>query len=334
MGQLIEVTSAELQAVEQADVRTSPVALYLSSLDSELSKISMLSNLKQIVRIVLGVDKEAQVNVLSFHWHKIDKFEFQNIINLMKEREYAVETIKTYMSAIRCVLSEANDLGLIDAEHLGRIKRVKRPKGSTLSKGRDLSLDEADTLLNSCPDSTTGIRDKAIISILFGCGLRRKELATLEMKNYVREKGYVVVTGKGNKERKAFLTERAIAYLNRWIDEVRGSDEGAMFVQIFKGGRLAPLTRSEKKGRRNVIVANSLSSQSIYYILKEKQKKLGMEAFTPHDLRKTLATKLLENGENLVTVRDILGHASVNTTQRYVIQKDEQQREAVSKTGL
>ncbi|GAB6071616.1 tyrosine-type recombinase/integrase [Thiomicrorhabdus hydrogeniphila] len=291
----------------------------------------MTSNLSQVVRLVSGLEEDAKVNIFSFLWENIDRFEFQAIINKMKSRDYAPETIKTYMAAIRGVMTEAFELKLIDAAQLERIRRVKRPKGSRVSKGRSLSKEEAYRLLDSCVMNTPrGIRDKAMIALLFGCGLRRNELANIEYKHYNRTKGCITIIGKGDKEREAFLTENAKKNLELWINEFRGTEDGAMFVRIRKSGGLVPLTRIENDN----VLPNCLTSQAVYYILKKKQTELGLDKFSPHDLRRTLATTLLDIGEDLITVRDILGHSSINTTQKYDMRGEEKQKSAVQKTGF
>ena len=163
MEQLIEVSRPELQVIGHSKFKHNPATLYIMGLESELSKITMISHLKQIVRIVTGAEPSASVDVFNFPWSKLDKLGFQSIIATMSKRDYSPESIKTYMAAIRGIMAEALELKLIDAEHLQSIRRVKRPKGSRVSTGRSLSLDEAQKLLESCEDDTpTGIRDKAI----------------------------------------------------------------------------------------------------------------------------------------------------------------------------
>lgn len=332
MTHLIEVEESDVQVVEQPKAKSNPVAMYLLSLHSDLSRGTMVSNLSQIVRLMAGRSPEAKVDVFGFKWQAIDKFEFQAIINEMKARKYAPETIKTYMAAIRGVMAEAFELKLIDAAQLERIRRVKRPKGARVSRGRSLSRKEAMKLLASCDVSDPkGLRDKAMIALLLGSGLRRNELANIEFSDYYREREVIFIRGKGDKERESELTENAIQALNQWIDEVRGTAPGAMFVRIRKGGDLDPLTKTDSGGNE---VANCLTSQAIYHILGEKRLELGLDKFSPHDLRRTLATTLLDNGEDLLTVRDILGHSDVSTTQKYDKRGKAKQKSAVRKSGL
>ncbi|WP_127471970.1 tyrosine-type recombinase/integrase [Thiomicrorhabdus aquaedulcis] len=334
MNQVIHVTEAELVEVSSHDIelyqaKRNPVAIYLFSLESALSRATMLSYFKQIVRMINDLKPGEPVDVFSFPWEKIDRMELQTIIAKLRGNGMAPETIKTYMAAVRGVLAEAFELKLIDAAHLERIRRVKRPKGSRISRGRSLTKPEAYELLDSCNENAIGIRDKAILSLLFACGLRRSELAKIEYRHYSASNGSITITGKGNKEREAFLTESATQNLEAWL-KVRGHEEGALFVRIKKGDVLNSLTFNNG----TTPAPNLLTSQAIYYILKKKQLELGMEKFSPHDLRRTLATTLLSLGEDLITVRDVLGHSSINTTQRYDMRGRDRVKTAVNRSGF
>lgn len=335
MIQLIEARNTDLQVVRHSKQTHNPATLYIMGLESELSRVTMISHLRQIVRLVTGSDEKSPVDVFKFPWSKLDRLAFQSIIAMMNQRGYSPESIKTYMAAIRGIMAEALELKLIDAEHLQSIRKVKRPRGSRVSTGRSLSIDEAQVLLESCTDSTpTGIRDKAMIALLFGCGLRRSELVSIKFEDYHPEKGCLLISGKGNKQREVFLTENGTKALDRWITKVRGTGTGAMFVRVWGSGRVASLTKTVVKNGVTQTIPNFLTSQSVFYILDKKQKELGMDSFSPHDLRRTLATTLLELGEDLGTVRDVLGHSSVNTTQKYDMRSKDRTKKAVQRTGF
>lgn len=84
----------------------------------------------------------------------------------------------------------------------------------------------------------------------------------------------------------------------------------------------------------NVITEKGLTSQAVYFLANSYREKLGLAPFMPHDLRRTVATVLLESGEDLVTVRDVLGHSSVNTTQRYDKRGEDSKRKAMLNSDL
>jgi integrase/recombinase XerD len=331
MSALIKASSHQSNQVGQHRYKASPAYAYLNSLDSELSRGTMRSNLAQVVRIILNLEPTIEVMPEEFPWERIDHFEFDAIIKEMSKRDYAPETIKTFMAAIRGVLKKAFLMNIITADQLERVKLVDRPKGSRLGKGRCLELFESKALLSSCEETPIGIRDRAMISLMFGCGLRRTELVSIKFSDYDPKRAVIKILGKGNKEREAYLTDSGIKALEKWIADIRGNGPGAMFVRIRKNDDLAPFTKLDANRKT---VPNGLSSQAIYKILSEKQEAIGLEKFSPHDLRRTLATKLLDLGEDLSTVRDILGHASVNTTQMYDMRSKKRLKEAVNRTGF
>jgi integrase/recombinase XerD len=328
---LIKASSHQSNQIGQHRYKGSPAHAYLNSLDSELSYGTMRSNLAQVVRIILSLEPTVEVTPEDFPWERIDHFEFEAIIKEMSARDYAPETIKTFMAAIRGVLKKAFLLNVITADQLERVKLVDRPKGSRLGKGRCLELSESKALLSSCEETPIGIRDRAMISILFGCGLRRTELVGIKFSDYDPKRAVIKILGKGNKEREAYLTDSGIKALEKWIADIRGNGPGAMFVRIRKNDDLAPFTKLDANRKT---VPNGLSSQAIYKILSEKQEAIGLEKFSPHDLRRTLATKLLEQGEDLSTVAEILGHANISTTQMYDMRGKERMKAAVNRTGF
>ena len=107
-----------------------------------------------------------------------------------------------------------------------------------------------------------------------------------------------------------------------------------MLFRSWGNGRVAGLTKTINENGKVKTVPNFLTSQSVFYILDKKQKELGLDGFSPHDLRRTLATTLLDLGEDLGTVRDVLGHSSVNTTQKYDMRSKERTKQAVQRTGF
>lgn len=332
MTNIIQRPSHELSILKTLKAKTNPVAMLLLSYGSDKSRIVVLGLLKQVVRLITGAGEDEAVDVFNFPWGKLDRFEFQNILNSLQERGFAYSTINNYRAALRGVMNEVYDLNLIDSDQLRRVLKVSSPLGSDVKKGRILSMEEAQGLFDSCPDTVRGVRDKAIISLLFGSGLRRSELVSLTLSRYNRAGEFLTVVGKGNKERKSFLTENSVRYLNDWIDGVRGKEPGALFVQIYRDGSTAPAMYLDKKS--NEMRPNFLSSQAIYYILEQKQLKLEMARFSPHDLRRTLATRLLDVGEDMVTVRDALGHSCVSTTQKYIMKDENNMKKAVRNSGF
>jgi integrase len=137
---------------------------------------------------------------------------------------------------------------------------------------------------------------------MYSGGLRREEVTTLNVADYDGESGKLIVRGKRSKVRTAYLVEGAMAALKDWL-AVRGDQPGPLFLAVNKGGHL-------KHGRR-------LTPQAIYSLLARRAEHAEVESFTPHDLRRTFVSDLLDAGVDIVTVARMAGHSNVQTTARY-----------------
>jgi len=141
-----------------------------------------------------------------------------------------------------------------------------------------------------------------LLADLLGCGLRRSEAVSLSYSDIITQERVLKVIGKGNKQRLAYVPEGTWHRLQIWIDQVRGEAPGPLFTRIR---------------RFDFLTNDLLTDQAVYHILRVRQQQAGIERWAPHDLRRTFATAMLENGEDLITVKDAMGHASVTTTQQY-----------------
>ena len=165
-----------------------------------------------------------------------------------------------------------------------------------------LSLEEVEALLDA-PDLTTdsGIRDKAMLELMYASGLRVSELLSLEKKNLNLNKGMVNVFGKGAKERKVPVGEFAMEYVVNYINEVRKkyAKDGSKYLFLNRSGK--PLSR--------------------VYFFKQIRKyadQAGIDkVISPHTLRHCFATHMLEGGAQLRAVQEMLGHTNISTTQIY-----------------
>lgn len=141
-----------------------------------------------------------------------------------------------------------------------------------------------------------------MLTVILGCGLRRSEAVGLDFRDVVTQDRASRVLGKGNKERLAYMPAGAWQRLQMWIDQVRGVNDGPLFTRIR---------------RFDTLTSDRLTDQAVYHILQKRQCQAGIAKCAPHDLRRTFATAMLDNGEDLITVKDAMGHASVTTTQQY-----------------
>lgn len=166
-----------------------------------------------------------------------------------------------------------------------------------------LTREEVDSLIFT-PDTNTplGIRDRALFEILYATGLRVSELVALGVENINMEAGFIIVIGKGNKERIVPLGEEAIMWLKRYIAEARPKLlAGTVCNHIF-------INRSGK----------SLSRQGFWKLVKKYCLQAGIsKRISPHTLRHSFATHILEGGADLRSVQMMLGHADISTTQIY-----------------
>lgn len=278
--------------------RLNPAIAYLLSLTSPRSRTTMASFLGIVARM-LG-DKSIQ----SFNWGGIRRHHVMAIMEMLNDSERSISTINTYLSALKGVAKESWMLNLMDVESFQHIRSVRNLRGSRLPRGRALNREEIRQLFMVCENdkSSKGPRDAALLGILLGCGLRRAEVVALSMSDLIIDDGALKVLGKGNKERLSYIPSSAWQRLQVWIEHVRGEGPGPLFTRI----------------RRFDYVTNErLSDQSVYHILQLRQQEASLATCTPHDLRRTFATFMLENGEDLMTVKDAMGHESITTTQQY-----------------
>lgn len=168
-----------------------------------------------------------------------------------------------------------------------------------------LTIQEIDNIISSIKlTSKTGVRNIAIVELLYSCGLRVSELINLKISDLFFKESLIKVTGKGNKERFVPISTQAQLYINNYIKDIR------CFKKI-------------KKNFEDTLFLNergsSLSRVMIFIILKELsissniKKKIG-----PHTFRHSFATHLIENGADLITIQNMLGHENITTTERYL----------------
>ena len=166
-----------------------------------------------------------------------------------------------------------------------------------------LTIEEINLIINSVESNNVGIRNKAIIEIIYGCGLRVSELTNLLLSNLFLKQGYIKIVGKGNKERLSPIGSLAIDSLNDFLTNVR------------------PGLKINNKFSDHVFINNrgtSLSRSMIFKMIKKYTLKANINKdISPHSLRHSFATHLVEGGANLRAVQEILGHSSITTTEIY-----------------
>lgn len=213
----------------------------------------------------------------------------------------APATVNRTLAALRGVLREAWQLELLPAEDYQRAVAVKGVRGSRLLRGRALDAREIAQLFAACaPTTARGARDAALLAMLYGCGLRRAEVAALTLDAVEGEGLALRVLGKGSRERRVPLPGGALRALVAWL-ALRGREPG-------------PLLRAVRGAR---VLDGGLSPQSIFEGLARLAKRAGVPPFSPHDLRRSFVGDLLDAGADLATVQQLAGHSSASTTVRY-----------------
>ena len=179
-----------------------------------------------------------------------------------------------------------------------------------------LSIKEIDRLIAAIDLSKAeGERNRAILEMLYSCGLRVTELITLKLSNVSFVEGFIKVVGKGNKERLAPIGDTSLKYLNIYINEVRNHQK----IQ---------------KGHEDIIFLNRRGKQltrvMIFTIIKKLAEKISLKKnISPHTFRHSFATHLIQGGADLRAVQEMLGHESITTTEIYTHIDKEYLREAI-----
>lgn len=219
---------------------------------------------------------------------------------LLFKRGLASTTIRRKLSALKGLYRFLMQEGIHDQNPLATVPGPKVPE-----KLPDvLSIEEVDRLLSQpFGDSALNLRDKAILEVLYGCGLRVSECTDLTLHQLLLEQGFVRVIGKGSKERIAPLGGAALRALVAYLSEGR------------------PFLATKAKTQTNWVFLNGrggkLSRQSIHALVARAGEGIGIRGLHPHTLRHSFATHMLEGGADLRVIQDILGHADISTTQIY-----------------
>jgi len=290
--------------------QTDPVTLYLQGL-VPTGRRSVKSLLKTASAIL---DFEGELEVMP--WSIIEYQHLASIRNTLQEQQKSANTINLTLSALKGVMKACFNLKLISADQLLLLNDIKRVRGKRLPSGRSLSKQDIKKIYRACEkDKTTaGKRDQAIIATMLASGIRRSEVTNITLEDYNTRNGQLnIQAGKGNKQRTAYINTESRQIIRKWLN-VRGTEAGALFN---------PVTKS------NSIQYRKISSQSIYGIIRQRAEQAKIEPCRPHDLRRTFVTHLLEAGIDINTARQLAGHSDIQTTARYDLRDEKQQKRAL-----
>ena len=290
----IEVWRAEASSVAPESPELTPAQLQLRQmvLDSVTSKHSRRAYAKGLDLLFAFVASRPLTRALLMEYRT-------------SMEDLSPSTVNVRLAAVRKMVTEAKRNGLLSQEEAASLTDVPniRQKGTRL--GNWLTKEQARELL-AVPDRSTvkGKRDYAILALLVGCALRRRELASLTVEDIqMRENRWVIadLRGKGGRVRTVAIPLWVKHGVNAWqaASKVEG---GPLLRSIAKGGKLG----------------ESLSDWAIWAVVTEAAKEIGIENFGAHDLRRTCAKLCRKAGGDLEQIKFLLGHSSIQTTERYL----------------
>jgi site-specific recombinase XerD len=274
----------------------SPAALYLTTL-SESGRRSMRVCLDRAARL-MGAQTLGQLRFEQLRFAHVEILRSR-----MQKEGYAPASINSTISALKGVARRAWHLGQMAAEDYQRINDVRGVRSQRIARGRALAAAELAALFVACAEdaSPKGSRDACLLALLAGGGLRRAEAVALDLSDYDARRT-LKVRGKGDKERLITFGEGGTCRaIGDWIAR-RGTESGPLLCPVNRGGR---------------IICRRLSAQAVADALAQRARQAGTADFTPHDLRRTFATHLLDAGADISAVQQLLGHAQVETTTKY-----------------
>jgi site-specific recombinase XerD len=224
----------------------------------------------------------------------------------LEDRQLAAGTINVRLAAVRRLAYEAADSGLLSADLAAGIRRVKGAKRLGCRLGNWLTSEQARMLWQS-PNSKTlkGKRDRAILAVLLGCGLRRRELTELTIQHFERREDHwaiVDLIGKGGHVRTVPVPAWVKKTIDDWLEAARIA-QGRLFRCVCRTGG---------------IWGDEITEKVVWHVVKQYAALTGISNLAPHDLRRSCARLCYTAGGELEQIQFLLGHVSVQTTEKYL----------------
>lgn len=281
------------------------IVKYLEYLDKELnfSKNTIDSYRKDLADFFCFVNRQG-IDYLS-----INRYDVRAYLKYLDELKLKNSTIARRISAIRSFYNYLLSMGIISNNIFNSIRNPKLEK----KLPNYLSYEELGDILDSIDISTpTGIRNRLLIEMFYATGCRVSELINIKMSDINFTNKSIRIMGKGSKERIVYYGDYAQIYLNMYLETEFNKDSNYLFL-------------NDKK--------DAMSVQDVEVIIRYIVKDLALKTHvTPHTLRHTFATHLLNNGADIKSVQELLGHASLNTTGIYTHVSNERLKEVYLKT--
>lgn len=297
MGRMLDRDDSSISPLARGKSMINPAMAYLGSLHSASSKRNMTWQLNAIARFF------GAPSLTDLRWDRIDESDLLRYRAALQTQGASAAKVHNLFAALRGVAKQAWKLGLITAEQRMRWMSVQESGTEPHRVGKALSLQESKKLIAVCLGDTSpmGARDAAMIALCLGAGLRRSEIVGARLPDLNLTARTLLVRGTGNKVREVWFSSTTEQYIKDWI-ACRGWLGGpGIFCAVIKN---------------TVRTDWMLKPNSFTRAVMKRGAQAGI-ILTPHDLRRTFATRLLDAGADLDTVREAMGHASVTTTQKY-----------------
>ncbi|KOY60635.1 recombinase XerC [Photorhabdus heterorhabditis] len=277
---------------QEIDLLLEPVEAFLRYLRVErrLSPVTIINyrrHLSALAEMVLAINVR--------QWEDLDPAKVRMLVTRSRRAGLQSANLSLRLSSLRSFLDWLVTQGVI-AVNPG--KAVSTP-GTKRHLPKNIDVDEVDQLLNINFNDPLSVRDRTMLEVMYGAGLRLSELVSLDCQHLDLESGEVWVLGKGSKERKVPVGRTAIEWLNRWLEmrELFEPGDNAVFIS--------------NRGRR-------ISTRNVQQRFAQWGIRQGINTHIhPHKLRHSFATHILESSGDLRAVQELLGHASLSTTQVY-----------------
>ncbi|CRM99148.1 Tyrosine recombinase XerC [Pseudomonas sp. 34 E 7] len=297
-----------------------PLTLYLTRL-APSSQLTMRYVLQDAADR-LGLD---EVNLDDIDWHLLQPEQVIALVAALREDGYAPNTSSLYVNAVRGVMNEAWRMSLISQEHLLKMRSVKAASGTRLGQGRNLRRTLIREMMEVCAADPRpqGLRDAAVIGLLYGSGMRKSESVNLDLAQIDFEQRSLRVIGKGNKELVKYAPNWAFAKLQAWLEFRRGQlkegeeDDTFLFNRIRRGSH---------------ITRERITKHAIYYIARQRGDQVGVKIM-PHDFRRSFITRVIEE-HDLSIAQKLAHHTNIQTTASYDVRDDNERRRAVDRFDL
>jgi len=233
-------------------------------------------------------------------WQDVSRLQMMQFLAKLKEESKSAKTIARHIASFRAFHQFLFREKITPTDPSSHLESPKLEK----SLPKVLSMEEVDQFLAACKTSTpTGMRDQAMIEMLYATGMRVTELIDLDISNVYLDLGFVRCIGKGNKERIVPIGQAALKATDRYLQFGRG--------KLINQKHRSEALFLNHRGKR-------LTRQGLWKIIKAHAAMAGVaQNITPHSLRHSFATHLLMNGADLRAVQEMLGHADISTTQIY-----------------